>query len=106
MAGVHRGRLLHPSRFAARLTPEQSASEVAHGRLRDPTVTFQLDQGFVILAVVSSYLRHDPESLGHAAGIEWRNAEVATSADVAGRDPRFLPPGALARALPPPPGPR
>jgi hypothetical protein len=31
--------------------------------------------------VVSGYLRHDPESLGHAAVIEWLNPEVATDAD-------------------------
>jgi hypothetical protein len=39
--------------------------------------------------VVQGYLRHDPESLGHAAVIEWLNPQVARPEDAAGRDPRF-----------------
>jgi hypothetical protein len=30
-----------------------------------------------VIGTVSDYLRHDPESLGHAAVIEWLNPEVA-----------------------------
>jgi hypothetical protein len=29
-----------------------------------------------VIGVVSNYLRHDPESLGYAAVIEWLNAAV------------------------------
>ncbi|MBI1941235.1 MAG: hypothetical protein HYS33_06980, partial [Acidobacteria bacterium] len=61
------------------------------GELRDATLSFQLKQGFHVLAVASGYLFHDPESSGYAAVIEWLNPLVATPADYAGRDPRFLP---------------
>jgi GNAT superfamily N-acetyltransferase len=71
------------------MTAEDYAMAVVQGRLADPTLTFQIRQGFDVLAVVSGYLRHDPESLGHAALIEWMNPDVATPADTAGRDPRF-----------------
>ena len=35
------------------------------------------------------YLRHDPESLGYAAVIEWINGAVARPEDYSGQDPRF-----------------
>ncbi len=70
---------------------EQYAINVVRNELCAPTLTFQLRQGFHVLAVVPNYLRHDPESLGHAAVIEWLNRQIASPADEAGRDPRFLP---------------
>ncbi|MEO7795076.1 MAG: hypothetical protein ABIV06_09920, partial [Thermoanaerobaculia bacterium] len=75
---------------ADRLQPEEYVVEVVRGKIHDPTLSFQLRQGFEVLAVVSKYLRHDPESAGHAALIEWLNPAVATQRDSAGRDPRFL----------------
>jgi GNAT superfamily N-acetyltransferase len=58
------------------LSPEEYVARVVRGELHDPTLSFQLGQGFRVLAVVSGYLRHDPESGGHAAVIEWLNPEV------------------------------
>jgi len=85
-------RLRGYHRHAARLTPEEYVQAVVHGELRDPTLSFQLREGFDVLAVVHSYLRHDPESLGYAAVIEWLNPDVARPEDSAGRDPRFARP--------------
>jgi len=84
-------RLRGYHRHAARLSPEEYAIAVSRGEIFDPTVSFQLRQGFRILAVVPAYLRNDPESLGHAAVIEWLNREVAKPEDEAGHDPRFEP---------------
>jgi GNAT superfamily N-acetyltransferase len=84
-------RLCGYHRHAATLTPEAYASAVVTGALTDNTLTFQLKQGFHVLGVARNYLRHDPESQGNAAVIEWINATVATPADYAGRDPRFMP---------------
>ena len=39
--------------------------------------SFQLSQGFRVIGVVAGYLAHDPDSLGHAAVIEWVNEVVA-----------------------------
>jgi len=66
---------------AERLTPEDYLEQVARGQIYDPTVTFQLRRGFRVLGPIPKYLRHDPESLGHAACIEWLNERVATPAD-------------------------
>jgi hypothetical protein len=76
--------------WADRMTAEQYTINVINGELTDPTLSFQLAQGFHVLAVVSGYLRYDPESLGYAAVIEWLNHAVATPADSANRDPRFV----------------
>lgn len=88
------GRLRGYHRHAAELSPEAYVERVVRGELRDPTLTFQLREGFEVLAVVRGYLRHDAESLGYAAVIEWLNPDVARPEDSAGRDSRFRRPGA------------
>lgn len=75
--------------YASDMSAEQYAIKVAKGELNDPTVSFQISQGYHILAVVEGYLRHDPESLGWAAVIEWLNERVATPEDWRHRDPKF-----------------
>lgn len=66
-------RLRGYHRFAADVTPAAYVARVERGELSDPTLSFQLKHGFRVLAVVSGYLRNDPESLGYAAVIEWLN---------------------------------
>ncbi|MBA3354116.1 MAG: GNAT family N-acetyltransferase [Verrucomicrobiota bacterium] len=70
---------------ADRLSPEKYVTEVLAGRLSDPTLNFQLKQGFIPLAVAPDYLHHDPESLGFAAVIEWLNPEIARPEHYAAR---------------------
>ena len=82
-------RLRGYHRYAARLNPEDYVERIVRGELRDPTLSFQLREGFEVVAVVHGYLRNDPESLGYAAVIEWLNPEVARPEDSSGRDPRF-----------------
>ncbi|MBI4891204.1 MAG: GNAT family N-acetyltransferase [Acidobacteria bacterium] len=82
-------RLRGYHRYAAKLTPEAYVMKVVHGEIGDPTLSFQLGQGFHVLAVVQEYLRHDPESLGNAAVIEWINSLVAGPKDYTGRNLRF-----------------
>jgi GNAT superfamily N-acetyltransferase len=82
-------RLRGYHKHASKMTAEEYAIKVGRGELNDPTVSFQISQGFHILAVVEGYLRHDPESLGWAAVIEWINERVATPEDWQHRDERF-----------------
>lgn len=82
-------RLRGYHRAAERMTAEEYVQAVVRRELTDPTLTFQLKQRFRVLAVVSDYLRWDPESRGYAAVIEWINHKVARRRDYAGRDPRF-----------------
>lgn len=74
-------RLRGYAKHAGRLTAEEYVRRVVRGSLRDPTLSFQINRGFHVLAAVSGYLRYDPESLGWAAVIEWLNPKVATAAD-------------------------
>jgi predicted N-acetyltransferase YhbS len=69
-------RLRGYHRYASDMSPREYVTRVERGELSDPTLSFQLGRGFRVLAVVSGYLRHDPESLGYAAVIEWLNPEA------------------------------
>jgi len=88
-------RLRGYHRYARRLSAEDYVIGVVRGKYHDPTLSFQLKQGFHVLAVVPGYLHQDPESLGYAAIIEWINHQVARPEDYAGRDPRFQQPAAV-----------
>lgn len=68
-------RLRGYSKVADRMSPEEYVEHVERGELHDPTLSFQLKHGFHVIAVVPGYLRQDPESLGNAAVIEWKNPE-------------------------------
>jgi len=57
--------------YVNELSPKEYADKVAAFEIYDPTVSFQLKQGFKIIGLVDNYLRQDPESMGHAAIIEW-----------------------------------
>ncbi len=62
---------------ADRLSAEDYVERVVAGEIRDPTLSFQLNRGFRVLAVVSGYFANDPESLGWAAVIEKLNPDPA-----------------------------
>jgi hypothetical protein len=75
---------------ATRLKPEDYVTAVVEGQQYDPTLSFQLQEGFHVLAVVPHYLSDDPDSLGYAAVIEWLNPELVRPEHVADRPSRFL----------------
>lgn len=79
-------RLAGYHRYADQLTAEQYTRRVVRKELADPTLSFQLSQGFQVIGVAANYLRHDPASLGYAAVIEWLNYQVATPEDYAARE--------------------
>jgi len=75
---------------ASREKAEEYVVAVVEGREHDPTLSFQLREGFHVLAVVPHYLSDDPDSLGYAAVIEWLNPELIRSEHLANRPTRFL----------------
>ncbi len=85
-------RLRGYHRVAARMSAERYVVKVVRRELGDPTLSFQLRQGFRVIAVVPGYLVHDPASQGWAAVIEWLNPEVAKPDDWRRRNPLFSPP--------------
>jgi hypothetical protein len=76
-------------RYAGQMTAVDYVIRVVNGEIGDPTLSFQLRQGFHVVAVVNNYLRHDPESVGYAAVIEWLNPRVAGPGDYAALPLRF-----------------
>jgi len=88
-------RLRGYHRYAERMSADRYVEGVVRGEWTDPTLTFQIRHGFRVAAVVGGYLRHDPESLGWAAVIEWLNPEVATEEDWLASPERFRPPSRL-----------
>ena len=82
-------RLRGYHRYSGKMSAADYVVEVVQGRLNDPTLSFQLSQGFHVLDVVGRYFSGDPESEGWAAVIEWLNPAVAEPKDYDQGDPRF-----------------
>ena len=70
-------RLHHYHRYADDMPAREYVDKVVAGEIGDPTLSFQLKQGFKVLDVVADYLPRDAESLGYAAIIEWVNEPLA-----------------------------
>ena len=83
-------RLRSYHRYAQKMSAADYVVEVVHGRIDDQTLSFQLHEGFHVLAVVPHYLGEDPETLGYAALIEWLNPRLAAPHHSAARPARFL----------------
>src|SRR5262245_20433005 len=76
--------------YARQMSAADYVVKVVHGQLDDQTLSFQLHEGFHVLAVVPHYLGEDPETLGYAALVEWLNPKLLEPHHVADRPIRFL----------------
>lgn len=54
-------------------TPEDYIDAVKSRRIKDPTVSFQMKNGFNPMFVIPNYLPSDTESLGYAVLMKWHN---------------------------------
>lgn len=72
-------RLRGYHRYADKMSAEEYVRKVSKGTLSDPTLSFQIKQGFQVFGVVPGYLRQDPDSRGFAALIEWVNPDYQES---------------------------
>ena len=72
------GRIPGYAKVAGRMTAKEYVAEVVDGKRRDPALTFQLENGLVILDVVPGYM-FDLESHGFATVLEWLNPEYTSS---------------------------
>ena len=66
------GRLFNYSEHADRMSPSQYADKVINGELKDPVLSFELDNGFRFVKILPNYL-DDVRSLNYASFIEWLN---------------------------------
>jgi predicted amidohydrolase/GNAT superfamily N-acetyltransferase len=72
------GRIPGYGQVADALSPREYVAEVVMGKRTDPTLSFQLANGFVVLDVVPGYIV-DKESRGFATLLEWLNPAYVTS---------------------------
>lgn len=54
-------------------TPEEYLAAINSKKVKDPTVSFQMRNGFVPISVIPDYLPSDTESLGYAVLMRWHN---------------------------------
>jgi predicted amidohydrolase/ribosomal protein S18 acetylase RimI-like enzyme len=72
------GRIPGYTQVSEQMTPRQYVTEVIEGKRKDPTLSFQLQNGFVVLDVIPDYL-HDADSRNFATLLEWLNPQYAAS---------------------------
>ena len=72
------GRIAGYADVAEQVTPKEYVAEVIDGKRWDPALSFQLENGLVVLDVVPEYM-HDIESRGFATVLEWLNPEYSSS---------------------------
>lgn len=67
------------------MTPQEYVNKVKAKELFDPTLTFQLSNGFHIRKILKNYLDKDKASAGYATLIEWLNIyyEIEETEDIA-----------------------
>jgi len=68
------GRLSGYSEVADALSPEEYVREVVDGTRKDPVLSFQLREGFVVRRILRSYIT-DPLSRDLATFVEWLNPD-------------------------------
>ena len=66
------GRLFNYCEFAGRMSALEYAQRVVKGELRDPVLSFELDNEFKFVKILPNYL-DDVRSLNNASFIEWLN---------------------------------
>jgi predicted amidohydrolase/GNAT superfamily N-acetyltransferase len=72
------GRIPGYGQVAGQLTPREYVADVVMGKRTDPTLSFQLANGFVVLDVVPGYIE-DTDSRSFATVLEWLNPAYVTS---------------------------
>jgi ribosomal protein S18 acetylase RimI-like enzyme len=66
------GRLFNYCENANKMSPLEYAQKAVRGELRDPVLSFELDNGFKFIRILPNYL-DDVRSLNYASFIEWVN---------------------------------
>jgi ribosomal protein S18 acetylase RimI-like enzyme len=66
------GRLFNYCEFASKMSALEYAQRVVKGELRDPVLSFELDNEFKFIKILPNYL-DDVRSLNNASFIEWLN---------------------------------
>jgi len=69
------GRLFNYCEYAYKMSALEYAEKVIRRELRDPVLSFELDNGFNFIKILPDYL-DDVRSLNYASFIEWLNPKI------------------------------
>jgi GNAT superfamily N-acetyltransferase len=69
------GRIPHYHKYADEYSAEEYVEQVIAGKLYDPVLNFQKNNGFKLIEVMRNYMPADKESLMHATLMEWINPD-------------------------------
>jgi GNAT superfamily N-acetyltransferase len=69
------GRLFNYCEYADKMSALEYAQKVIRRELRDPVLSFELDNGFNFIKILPDYL-DDVRSLNYASFIEWLNLKI------------------------------
>jgi hypothetical protein len=72
------GRLFNYCDYADKMSAIEYAKKVIAHELRDPVLSFELENGFSFIKVMPKYL-NDVRSLNYASFIEWLNPDHSYS---------------------------
>ncbi|WP_338871292.1 GNAT family N-acetyltransferase [Spirosoma sp. SC4-14] len=67
------GRIPAYCRYAEQLSPQHYIDKVIQKEIYDPTLSFQLANGFRVTCILTNYLKGDTESKEYATLLEWKN---------------------------------
>jgi predicted amidohydrolase/ribosomal protein S18 acetylase RimI-like enzyme len=86
---VFGGRIPTMGRRARRYGgPEAYFEMLRSGQAKDPVLAFQQDSGFELLGLLPNYLPGDPETLGYASHMLWRNPRYTSMSPRENQSPR------------------
>lgn len=71
------GRLFNYCEYAKKMSAQEYAEKVVKGELKDPVLSFQLNNGFRFIKVLPNYMK-DSRSLNYASFIEWINPKYVS----------------------------
>ena len=71
------GRLFNYCEYAKKMSAQEYTEKVVKGELKDPVLSFQLNNGFRFIKVLPNYMK-DSRSLNYASFIEWINPKYVS----------------------------
>ena len=69
------GRLFNYCDYVDKMSALEYAEKVIRGELRDPVLSFELDNGFKFIKILPNYF-DDVRSFNYASFIEWLNPKI------------------------------
>lgn len=84
------GRIPNYSQYADKFTPSLYIEKVRLKEIYDPTLSFQLSNGFLPKKILSNYLTGDEASLEYAVLLEWANIYYERQDTISMRNPTIV----------------